>query len=179
MTSIGATAKNLSQPALTTIQGLFTDWQKPNLLDAVAKEIFFADEVVFFEGQEDVGLLRKFAIEHNREPLEVFGYGVGGSGNIKHFLKMAEELGIRACAIYDGDKTAEKAEAEQLFPVSLIELLPTADIRDKHAKDASGRDAVEIKKEGLFDRNGVIKPAYKQYLLDLMDRVTAQFNGPQ
>ena len=35
------------------------NWQQPFLMDVVAREIFFHDSILFVEGQEDVGLLKK------------------------------------------------------------------------------------------------------------------------
>jgi predicted ATP-dependent endonuclease of OLD family len=167
----GVHVGHLSPQTLTLLRGSLNDWQKPNLLDAVAKEIFFADGGVFVEGQEDVGLLRKFAYDHNREPPEIFGYGAGGAGNIVYFLQMASDLGIPACAIYDGDHGAAEEEAKRRFPKALIEILPTSDIRDKRGRDQSGRETDQIVKAGLFDRHGVIKPECASYVLDLLDRV--------
>lgn len=61
----------LQQKTLSDLRNLVDDWQKPNLLDVASREIFFADEVIFFEGQEDVGLLKKFAIDYNLSLLPV------------------------------------------------------------------------------------------------------------
>ncbi len=35
------------------------DWQRPELLDICAKEIMFSEKILFVEGKEDVGLIRK------------------------------------------------------------------------------------------------------------------------
>lgn len=160
----------LTRDTFVSLQGLFDDWQKPNLLDVVAREVFFADEVIFFEGQEDVGLLRKFAIDNNLAMLPAFGYGAGGAENIRHFLSMARDLGIPAAAVFDGDKAALKAEVQQRFPKSFIELLPTMDMRDKHKRDDKGRDTEEVLKLGIFDRTGKVKADYVEYLKGLFKR---------
>ncbi|MFO1049912.1 MAG: hypothetical protein U1E52_18680 [Geminicoccaceae bacterium] len=129
---------------------------------------------MFFEGQEDVGLLRKFSADRGIEPLEVFGYGVAGSGNVKHFLRMTNELGIVSCAIFDKDKENDFDEARRLFPDCLVELLPMPDIRDKIRRDkVKGEDILE--KEGLFDNTGNIKVQHEQYLLDLIERIRTYF----
>lgn len=147
------------------------DWQKPNLLDEVSREVFYSDGVVFFEGQEDVGLIRRFLNERNLPLLAAFGYGAGGFGNIRHFLRMADDLGISSAAVYDGDHLKEKELAEKEFPNSLIEVLPTDDIRDKPKRGENGRELKEIAKHGLFDRSGSIKLQYEEYVLGLTQRI--------
>jgi len=46
----GVMVGKLSHETIGGLGRLIADWQKPNLLDAVAREVFFADDVVFFEG---------------------------------------------------------------------------------------------------------------------------------
>lgn len=57
----GIAVGSLKPDTIKNLNKLIADWQKPNLLDAVAREVFFADEVVFLEGQEDVGLLKNYS----------------------------------------------------------------------------------------------------------------------
>jgi ABC-type uncharacterized transport system ATPase subunit len=168
----GVAIGSLASRTLHRINKLIADWQKPNLLDEVAREVFFADEVVFLEGQEDVGLLRRFGVDRGLPPLAVFGYGAGGAGNIRHFLRMAADLGIPAAAIFDGDHEEDQVMAAEEFPDWKIELLPTDDIRDKPKKDASGKEIAEIEKEGIFDRQGKIKPEYEPYLAELLRTIS-------
>jgi hypothetical protein len=163
----------LKPETVVDLNRLIADWQKPNLLDAVAREVFFADDVVFVEGQEDVGLLRKFAEDRDLPPLPAFGYGAGGFGNIKYFLRMAADLGIPSAAIFDGDHAEAMEEAQQEFRGATIELLPTPDIRDKPRRDDRGRELNEIEKLGLFDRRGAIKAEHESYLQALITRVQA------
>lgn len=162
----------LREETLDALQGLMNDWQKPNLLDEVSREVFFADGVVFFEGQEDVGLVRKFLVERDMPLLSAFGYGAGGFGNIRHFLRMAKDLGIPSAAIYDGDHVDEKRLAVEEFPEAFVEAIPTPDIRDKPKRNENGKELKEIEKEGLFDRQGNIKPHYEPYLRDLTKRIS-------
>lgn len=173
----GVSVGHVRPETFDAFEGSIIDWQKPSLLDAVAKEVFFADEVVFLEGQEDVGLLRNFAQEKTLPQLAAFGYGAGGAGNLAHFLRMAADLGIPACAVFDGDQRelAERARAE--FPKAMIEVLPVADMRDKPERDAQGRETAVIAKEGLFDRHGRIKAAHEPYLAGLLLRIRKFFDG--
>jgi predicted ATP-dependent endonuclease of OLD family len=168
----GISVGTLKPKTLLDLRGLVDDWQKPNLLDAVAREIFFADEVIFFEGQEDVGLLRKFAIDRGLAALPSFGYGAGGAGNIEHFMQMAKDLHIPAAAVFDGDHADVRQRASAKFPESLIGLLPTSDMRDKPKQDNQGKQTKEIEKEGIFDRHGIIKQKYEVYLRYLFSRLT-------
>jgi len=145
---------------------LSEDWQRPYLLDAVAREIFFGENVVFTEGQEDVGLIKKFIREKSLEcKFEIFGYGSGGAGNIIAFLEMAKDLGINAGAIFDGNQTEIEQKAKTNFPDFCIKRLSKDDIRDKF--DDSGKQT----KDGLFDKDGNMKPEcedeMKQILIDL------------
>ena len=94
---------------------------------------------------------------------------MGGAGNIKHFLRMAEELGVKASAVYDGDKGAEKEEATRLFPNSMIEILPVSDMRDKTIGN--------VEKQGLFDKSGNIKPQHEEYLFNLITRIRTHLNS--
>jgi predicted ATP-dependent endonuclease of OLD family len=161
----------LQQQTLRNLRGLVDDWQKPNLLDVVSREIFFADEVVFFEGQEDVGLLKKFAVDRLLPSLPAFGYGAGGAGNIAYFLQMAKDLRIPAAAVFDGDHVDLKNKVAADFSGYLIELLPTPDMRDKLKRDNQGKETKEIDKEGMFDRHGLVKPKYEDYLRNLFARL--------
>jgi predicted ATP-dependent endonuclease of OLD family len=160
----GITVGVLQEQTLEDIRGLVDDWQKPNLLDVVSREIFFADEVVFFEGQEDVGLLKKFAEDRHLPYLPAFGYGAGGAGNIGYFLQMARDLGVPAAAVFDGDHEVLKTKTAASFPENFIELLPAPDMRDKLKRDSQGKDTNEIDKAGIFDRHGIVKPKYEVYL---------------
>ena len=64
-------------------------------MDAVAKEIMFANSILFLEGQEDVGLIRKWLAKHRESTvLNIFGYGAGGFQNIEKLLAMAKDLRI-------------------------------------------------------------------------------------
>jgi len=167
----GIAVGSLHPDTVENLRDLTEDWQKPNLLDAVSREVFFAEEVVFLEGQEDVGLLRKFCDENDVPPLSAFGYGAGGFGNISRFLDMAEDLGIPAVAVYDGEHAATADEMADWFPDALVKTLAKPDMRDKPARDKNNKETDEIAKEGIFDRKGIIKPEYKQYRLDLIDEI--------
>lgn len=142
------------------------DWRKPQLLDTVAKEIFFAEKVVFVEGLEDMSLLIRF-IKQMGIPInfEIFGYGSGGASNIKTLLGMAENLGIKAGAIFDGKEHDLIAEATGLFPDFRIASISTDDIRDKADK----------KINGMFTESGDIKDEYVDELKGVVEKFIEYF----
>jgi predicted ATP-dependent endonuclease of OLD family len=166
----GIQLNHLSKETIISLSKLSDDWQKPQLLDAVAKEIFFADEVVFLEGQEDVSLIGRFIESENIAPIQLFGYGVGGSKNTVRFLAMATELKIPCGAIFDGTSKEDYEEASARYTNAEVELLPTPDIRDK--PPTAGKSAVQ----GIFDKNGQIKNEFREYLLAILRELREYFD---
>lgn len=150
-----------------SIEGRLRDWHKPQLLDIVAKEIMFAEKILFLEGQEDVGLIKKWMKENNKNiNCEVFGYGVGGWDSMELFLDIAKDLGIeKAGAIYDEGK--DITEIKNKFQDYRIVQLPTKDIRDKSDK----------KIKGIFSENGILNQAYKQDFEDIMNSLISYFDS--
>ncbi|MBK7844127.1 MAG: AAA family ATPase [Bdellovibrionales bacterium] len=146
-----------TKPSFVKLLSSVDDWQKPHVLDAVAKEIFFTEKVLFLEGQEDVGLVRKFISDQNIVTnFEIFGYGTGGSANIPFYFEMCRDLGIKAAALFDsGAPGITGAMAYTEFKV--IEH-PFADIRYKPAKDG------KPEKQGLFNEDGTITSANSDIL---------------
>jgi len=141
------------------------DWTQPYLMDTIAKEIFLYDDVLFLEGQEDVGLLK-------REPslngdINLFGYGVRGWSHFEMALTLAQDLGIqKAAAILDqGEEESRCAEHLRfMFPSYKIFQWERTDIRDKPGffpMCSNGcPDLVKVKfpKEGYFTEKGKKKP---------------------
>lgn len=127
------------------------NWKQPFLLDEVAKEILFAeDNILFLEGQEDVGLLR---IEPDLSNANIFGYGVRGKDNFKFALKLAQALGFTkvACILDSGSAELEiKNELTSIFPNYKIVQWNRADIRDK------GQITTK-EKIGYYTKDGVKK----------------------
>jgi hypothetical protein len=158
----GIQTNRLSENTINSLNKLSNDWQKPQLLDAVAKEIFFADEVLFLEGQEDVSLIGRFIESEDLAPIQLFGYGVGGSKNTMSFLAMAAELKIPCGAIFDRSSREDYDRAFMHYPNARIELLPTADIRDKPS--TTEKSAID----GIFDKKGQIKTNYHTYLSEIL-----------
>lgn len=153
------------------------DWQKPQILDIVAKEILFAEKILFVEGQEDVGLIKKWLKDNNKnQNFDIFGYGVGGYSNMKIFLEIAKDLGLhKVAALYDSGQDADKhfEEDKKKHLVYCIEKLPTEDIRDKpemkKLKQCLGCEHNSMSKKGVFDIHGKIKPIYEKSMASIME----------
>lgn len=141
-------------------------YQKPHLLDVAAKEILFSDNILFLEGQEDVGLIKKWLSDNNiPQNFDIFGYGVGGETNIKLFLEMAKDLNIlRVGAIYDKNTQSYKNDKKN-YPDYLLLELPTNDIRDKDG------ESDKKKVEGIFNQKGVLKDKYNKEFRAIMENV--------
>jgi predicted ATP-dependent endonuclease of OLD family len=115
-------------------------WKRPHGFDLVAKEIFFSDKILLVEGQEDVGLLKKWLKteykkgESYNPPFEIFGYGADGVDNIPKLMEFAKDLGIKKVGILtdklDDDKNKNIKEQAEKYAYSFQEL-NTNDIRDK------------------------------------------------
>jgi len=129
------------------------NWQQPFLMDIVAKEIFFHDNLLFVEGQEDVGLIKQ---ENDiSESANLFGYGVRGKDSFGFALQLAKDLGIKKSGVIldaGTDETAIKAGLETKFPEYKIIQWNKEDIRDKEKYESKG-------KIGYFDKEGKKKTA--------------------
>lgn len=161
------------------------EWQQPHLLDTASKEILFSEKILFLEGQEDVGLIKKWSKENGKTlNFDIFGYGVGGVGKFTAFLRLAKDLGLsKVAALYDYG-VAEKA---QIVSDSQIDIsyklvqLQANDIRDKYNpcttcqkcligkfRDCSNRAQI---KSGCFDETGNSKTSSNEYS-DFCDKLT-------
>jgi predicted ATP-dependent endonuclease of OLD family len=144
------------------------DWRKPQLLDAVAKEVFFAEKIVFVEGLEDMSLITRFLKQNGITiDFEFFGYGSGGAANIPTLLKMSENLGIKSGAIFDGKEVELIAKAKLASPNALIENISTDDIRDKAEKLIIG----------MFTESGKMKSEFEAELKGIIQRLNGFFNS--
>lgn len=151
------------------------EYQKPQLLDYVAKEILFAENMLFVEGQEDVGIIRKWLSENNiNANFEIFGYGVASYSNIQLFLEMAKDLKLaKVAALYDnGDQVQPIFENDKKnYPNYQLEMLPTDDIRDKFNKE-------DIQtRVGCFDKKGNVKSEKEETFKKVMNNIINYFSN--
>lgn len=125
------------------------NWRQPFLMDIVAKEIFFHDNLLFVEGQEDVGLLNRES--DISESVNIFGYGVRGKDAFEFALQLADDLGIKkAGVILDSGKSESKIKnnlESKFSPQYKIIQWNKEDIRDKER-------SIIKEKIGYFDKNG-------------------------
>lgn len=153
------------------------EFQKPQLLDIASKEILFSDQILFVEGQEDVGLIRRWFNEQNLKPsFDTFGYGVGGHRNMRAFLEMAKDLNIeKVGALYDGGtESYTQDKTVYLGPQFSLEQLLTEDIRDKENDCIDGCPNKKLK-VGIFDVHGVLKDEYKEEFIRIMNSFVGFF----
>lgn len=140
-------------------------WKEPYLMDIVAREILFNENVLFTEGQHDVGLLRKSEVLEKN--INLFGYGVMGFPNFEFALRLARDLGIEKAGVILDDGENERKAYKKLvgeFPSYLIIKWDREDIKDKDGiygmlkngePDPSKR---KDPKNGYFDKKGKLKP---------------------
>lgn len=146
------------------------DWQKPEFLDTVSKEIMFANNILFVEGKEDVGLLKRWLVDNSVEQnFEIFGYGIGGETNMPFFLELAEDLGLaKVSALFDNNATKYN-QCKREHPSYFVKKLPTDDIRDKLNEDGT------LKIEGVFDSSGNIKQQFETQFKNIINDINDYF----
>jgi predicted ATP-dependent endonuclease of OLD family len=166
------------------ISANYTNYQKPQMLDIVAKEIFFSNRILFVEGQDDVGIIKKYLSDKNIDyDFDIFGYGVGGENNMKLFLQLAKDLGIhKVAAIYDGNS---KEFTKDKLSFLEFKLLKTShdDIRDKESKckcnDEFQSDCCKKEKnkarDGIFDSGGEMKNGNEIAFANIITEVVKYF----
>lgn len=152
-------------------------WQQPYLLDTVAKEVLFSDKLLFLEGQEDVGLVKKWAGENSKAlNFDIFGYGVGGFGKFAAFLNLANDLGLEKVAVVYDNGTAEIEKMDEDKEINgsyKFTQLEAGDIRDKFTACGVCDKCTELKfkqctsraqkKVGCFDEDGNAKTSSSEY----------------
>lgn len=111
----------------------------PHILGLDARKAFFLEDgVVLLEGQEDV-VFFQMVLDEMAEKLSgsMFGWGVGGAGNMRLVTAMLRDLGFRrVVGILDGNVTTERDALKAEFPQYLFETIPADDIRTKPARPA-------------------------------------------
>jgi predicted ATP-dependent endonuclease of OLD family len=162
----GTALTTLSLNTIDRIARVANEKKNRKLYDVVAKEVFFSLGCLFVEGQEDAHIIASYLEDNSLPDVEIFGYGSGGASLIGSWLCLARDLGIKAAAIFDGDKEGgaeyEKCKAE--FPDNeqiLLRILSTPDIRDKPDKN----------EEGIFDDRWRLKEQHQKEWAVLMDEV--------
>lgn len=145
------------------------NYYNPHTWGLDAKELFFLeDNVIVVEGQEDVIGFNKASQDLDTHLKgEFFGWGAGGSGNIKHVLDIMNDIGFsKVVAIYDGDKESEYLSTKEIYQENyLIKKIWKEDIRDK----------VDQEIEGLLSKNFTLKEEHKKKMKELFDEINEYF----
>ena len=147
----------------------------PHTFGLDARELFFQDDgIVLTEGQDDVMLYPVVAsqLSVGQVPGHLFGWGVGGAGNMRHFCCLLQEMGYRKVAgILDNDQEAALAKLERDFPDYRFFLIPAKDVRDKDAVVA--KPAVT----GLLDNAKFLREEYREPMAKIFESIRTAFGG--
>ena len=161
------------------------NWQQPFLIDEVAKDIFFNDYILFVEGQENVGLIKKYYKEILQKdiPFNIFGYGVRGKDNFKFACELAKDLGLeKVCVLIDGSTETEsifkdlKTDYEDRAPKYKIIRHDKGDIRNKKCNCCVTIDC-KNNRSGYFDEDGNIILSEKDNLKKIISDIETYFSN--
>lgn len=145
----------------------------PHTFGLDARELFFQDDgIVLTEGQDDVMLYpviaRQLSIGH--VPGHLFGWGIGGAGNMHHFCRILQEMGYKKVAgILDNDQEEALPKLKKDFPEYKFFLIPAKDVRDKEA--VSARPAVN----GLLENAKTLREEYLKPMELIFEAIRASF----
>jgi predicted ATP-dependent endonuclease of OLD family len=157
------TVHELNHNNLEKIKG-YNEPTRYHLFDIAAKEIMFIDKILFVEGQEDTGIIYKWAQEEKRElNFNIFGYGTNGWSNFYIFLEISKQLGIKKVAVlYDKSKPNDTNPER-----GNIHLDDDLEQNRKEYKDYRfyqlettdiiGKKDGKVNKEGIFDETGNLR----------------------
>lgn len=126
------------------------------------------------EGQDDVMLYpvvaRQLPIGH--VPGHLFGWGVGGAGNMRHLCRLLQDMGYKKVAgLLDNDQAATLPKLEADFPSYKLFMIPAKDVRDKDAEDP--RSAVT----GLLENAKVLREEFREPMVSIFESLRAAFGG--
>jgi AAA15 family ATPase/GTPase len=167
------------------IKNNYLEYQKPYILDITAKEIFFCNSILFVEGQNDVGLLRKYFHEKNIiTNFDIFGYWVGSFGTLETYIEIAADLNIiKVSAIYDAWKD-EKIEFDKVdwkfgTPPRNYLILQSSknDIQDKFSRCDDHACWERQIKDWFFDRSGKLKTTAEEDFKNMIAKIITYFNS--
>lgn len=163
---------SISDYSRTRFDGFLRDLNNPHTLGIEANEAFFLeDRIILVEGQEDVVIFNKMRSDLNLALKgDFFGWGVGGAPKMEAFLMLFRDLGYKhVIAILDGDKSDMAQDLESKFQEYQIITLKTDDIRDK-------KERMIQSKEGITDKKGNFKEKYRDYIIELFNKINAAFS---
>jgi len=114
----------------------------PHTFGLDARELFFQDDgIVLTEGQDDVMLYPVVAsqLPIGHVPGHLFGWGVGGAGNMRHMCQLLQDMGYkRVAGLLDSDQKVTIPILEEAFPSYKFFAIPAKDVSDKDAVESRG-----------------------------------------
>ncbi|WP_170218672.1 ATP-dependent nuclease [Marilutibacter aestuarii] len=147
----------------------------PHTFGLDARELFFQDDgIVLTEGQDDVMLYPVVArqLPIGRVPGQLFGWGVGGAGNMRHLCRLLQDMGYKKVAgLLDNDQVATLPGLERDFPGYKFFAIPAKDVRDKDAVGA--RPAVT----GLLENSRDLREEYREPMVSIFESLRAAFES--
>lgn len=145
----------------------------PHTFGLDARELFFQDDgIVLTEGQDDVMLYPVVAsqLPIGRVPGQLFGWGVGGAGNMGHICRLLQEMGYRKVAgLLDNDQEAALPRLRAEFPCFTFITILAKDVRDKD--EVVARPAVK----GLLEKGKVLRPEYRESMVLVFEEIQRAF----
>ncbi len=147
---ISSILKNDNANLIGKIGKITSQRDMPFLLDTTGKELFFADNIIFCEGQDDVAILKNF-IEKSciKVNFDIFGFGVASADNMIHYLGLAKSLNIKAGALFDSPFVNKKQENVERAYNQCVEGFGEISIIQHHSQDDISKvvTGIEIKPE--------------------------------
>jgi predicted ATPase len=147
----------------------------PHTFGLDARELFFQDDgIVLTEGQDDVMLYPIVAsqLPIGSVPGHLFGWGVGGAGNMVHLCRLLKDMGYEKVAgLLDNDQETTLHMLKQAFSGYVFFTIPAKDVRDKEAVEA--RSAVT----GLLDDGKVLREEYHEHMKSIFEAIRVGFGG--
>jgi len=168
----------LSRATAGQLAGLLMNVNNPHILGTNAREALFQEDgLVLVEGQEDVThfpLILTDLVEQQRlsqaqtAVLEesLFGWGVGGAGNMKVIATLLLELGFdKVVGILDANEIGKLDELRGVCERYLFDAIPADDVRTKDSQ------AARKEVQGLLDEGKKIRKDYLDETTELFSRV--------
>lgn len=153
----------LSDDSIGKVKPLLGDRNNPHILGLDARHAFFLEEnVVLVEGQQDVMAYPEiFSSLDINIPVDFFGWGVGGAGNMSLIATLLQELGFqRVAGILDSDQAELRNELGKAFPNYVFMTIPAPDVRTRESRSIPERI-------GLLDRQGELRVEHQTAMMQI------------
>ena len=173
-----STISQVSRDTVEQLKGFLSNANNPHVLGTNAREAFFQEDgLVLLEGQEDVvyfsdvlnELVERQKVTRKQADViqeRLFGWGVGGAGNMKFVATLLWELGFeRVFGILDANEKDRLGDLRSVCRDYRFDAIPADDIRTKP------RQPVRQEVHGLLDGDRKIRAEYLEATSEILDRV--------